>query len=382
MSPCGQPSLAPSGQPCAGDQTRSCGGIPVGWSCHGPLQHHIIFRQARCQISSPAGEGTEEMVLSPVCAPVGGSALRLHSTSCSEMRLSLPSSWATGWPLSRVSCTGKTFSSCSMGCWVSGFSPGSPASICTGAGVRGRQLQSPALHPRLSRSSCYAHMQARVWVPPKCSALASSILRLPQPLPCPSQAAQFSPHPSCTATPQPLLCAGTSPAVPRRDPNPPTHCWRGLWLYSPPLAPVSWNLDGKRDRKGNVQGEMLLPCRELPRAHVGSGWHHRSHSSHCVCCHCRAGQAGGHSRSQNGLVGHQCCPPRVGPAQAAAVPTHLLPKTDQGSANPVLVMSPKGLPHSQQSWLSTLWPLQPRFSLPQPRQQLMCFSLSPLRTRQ
>lgn len=55
-----------SGQPCAGDQTRSCGGIPVGWSCHGPLQHHIICSQARCQISPPAGEGTEEMVLSPV----------------------------------------------------------------------------------------------------------------------------------------------------------------------------------------------------------------------------------------------------------------------------------------------------------------------------
>lgn len=132
MCPCGQPSLAPPGQPCAGDQTRSCGGIPVRWLCHGPVQHHIICRQARCQISSPAGDGAEEMVLSPVCAPVRGSALCLHSISCSEMRLSLPSSWATGWPLSRVSCTGKTFSSCSVGCWVSGLSPGSPASISFG----------------------------------------------------------------------------------------------------------------------------------------------------------------------------------------------------------------------------------------------------------
>lgn len=55
-------------------------------------------------------------------------------------------------------------------------------------------------------------------------------------------------------------------------------------------------------------------------------------------------------------LGEHWCPKSL--AQAAAVPTHLLPKTEQDSANPVLVMSPEELPHSQQNcccppWLNT-----------------------------
>lgn len=38
-----------------------------------------------------------------------------HCPSCSEMRLSLPSSWVTGWPRSKVSCTGRGSSSFSWG---------------------------------------------------------------------------------------------------------------------------------------------------------------------------------------------------------------------------------------------------------------------------
>lgn len=30
-----------------------------------------------------------------------------------------------------------------------------------------------------------------------------------------------------------------------------------------PLAPVAWDLDGKRDREGNGQGGVLLPCSKL-----------------------------------------------------------------------------------------------------------------------
>lgn len=167
--------------------TRPGAVVVFPWGDHAMVHCSIPSFAARPDARFPPQlERGQRRRCCPVCAPVGGSALCLHSISCSEMRLSLPSSWATGWPLSRVSCTGKTFSSCSVGCWVCEFSPGSPASICTGAGVRGRQLHSPTLHPRPSR---YTPMHPRVWVPPKCSALASSTLRLPQPLPCPSQAA-------------------------------------------------------------------------------------------------------------------------------------------------------------------------------------------------
>lgn len=71
----------------------------------------------------------------PGCAPV--SAPRPHSPSCSEMRLSLPSSWATGWPPSRVSCTGKMSSPSSLGSCRS-ISRGTPASTCFGT----RRLRS------------------------------------------------------------------------------------------------------------------------------------------------------------------------------------------------------------------------------------------------
>lgn len=58
-----------------------------------------------------------------------------HSCSCSAMRLSLPSSCATGCPPSRVSCTGKSTSS---GCCVTS-SLGASASACVGAGGQGQE---------------------------------------------------------------------------------------------------------------------------------------------------------------------------------------------------------------------------------------------------
>lgn len=87
-------------------------------------------------------------------------------------------------------------------------------------------------------------------------------------------------QPGSLVQPPPLLhCKATAPALllahpqlcPGGIPTYPTHCWRGLWVDSPPLAPVAWNLDGKRDREGNVQGQVLLPCRELPGVRARAG---------------------------------------------------------------------------------------------------------------
>lgn len=154
-------------------------------------------------------------------------------------------------------------------------------------------------------------------------------------------------QPGSLVQPPPLLhCKATAPALllahpqlcPGGIPTYPTHCWRGLWVDSPPLAPVAWNLDGKRDREGNVQGQVLLPCRELPGVRA------------------RAGAAAQVLQLTVGARmdswGTSTIPQEL--AQFG-LPTHLLPKTEQGSANRVLVMSPEGLPHSQQSCCCPPW---------------------------
>lgn len=202
-------------------------------------------------------------MLAPACAPVRGSALCPHSLSCSEMRLSLPSSWATGWPPSRVSCTGKASSPTSVGCWASGISPGFLAPICTGTGVSGRQLHPPPLQPRLQAPAtllCRAGPHP-VQVPPV-SASASSIAGLPQPLSCPSWAALRQPPAllPCRATAPALLpsAAGTSLAVPRRDPNPLLEEGSGqthlLLCPSPGIWMERWT------EKATVRGECSCPA--------------------------------------------------------------------------------------------------------------------------
>lgn len=65
--------------------------------CPAPPSHHRHSSSSRPGLSS-------HMPLCP-CLHAPGHA-QPHSRSCTEMRLSLPSSWVTGWHQCKVSCTG------------------------------------------------------------------------------------------------------------------------------------------------------------------------------------------------------------------------------------------------------------------------------------
>ena len=166
-----------------------------------------------------------------------------------------------------------------------------------------RQAATSPTSAATSTGSCYAPVQGRAspCAGPSClsicqqhrrvaPALVLSQLGSPKTAPSPPALQSHSP---CSVA----LCCWHIPGCAQEGPQP--TAGGGLWADSPASASVAWDLDGKRDREGNSQGGVLLPCPAVSSQGSEPGLvllHQRSCSSHCACCHCQAGEAGVHGR--------------------------------------------------------------------------------------
>lgn len=195
----------------------------------------------------------------------------------------------------------------------------------------------------------------------------------PSPRPASARQPSSAPTPPALQSHSPCSAAGTSPAVPRRDPNLPNPLLEGA------LGRLT-SFGTRRLESGWKEGQRRQCSGTSAPALQGASW---GQSQGWCCC---TGPAA-HSGSQNGLMEHQHHPPRAGPVRAANTPA---PKDRAGFSEPCPGDVPRGasplpaelLLSSLAQPLSPLQPLWLRFSLPWPRQHSMCFSPSPLWTRQ